>query len=87
MFNKLILFFASYWSRASIYHKYLGTKFGKNVRFFYFPRFGNEPYLIEIGNNVTITRGVSFVTHEGGAALFRQEYPDLNLFGKIKNWE
>lgn len=28
--------------------------------------FGNEPYLFVIGNHVTITGGVRFVTHDGG---------------------
>lgn len=45
---------------------------------------GSEPFLIEIGDNVTITRGVSFVNHDGGAALFRNEYSGLNVYGKIK---
>lgn len=28
--------------------------------------FGSEPYLIEVGDNVRITQGVTFVTHDGG---------------------
>ena len=28
--------------------------------------FGTEPYLINIGNNVRITTGVKFITHDGG---------------------
>ena len=88
MLRKLImylrLFLSNEWEKANIYNKYLGVKFGKSVRISSFPSFGSEPYLIEIGNNVTITRGVAFVNHDGGAAVFRNEYPGLNVFGKIK---
>jgi len=44
---------------------------------------GSEPYLIEMGDNVRITTGVKFFTH-GGARIFREKYPDLDVFGKIK---
>lgn len=88
MIKKIIygfrLFFANPYKKSDIYHKYLGVRFGKNVRILHYPRFGSEPYLIEIGNNVTITRGVCFVNHDGGVAVFRNEYPGLNVYGKIK---
>tara|TARA_Y100001960_G_C14384787_1_gene685617 strand:+ start:183 stop:704 length:522 start_codon:yes stop_codon:yes gene_type:complete len=87
MIKKIILyfrlFFSNDYSKAKLYGKYLGIKFGYNVRIIHFPRFGSEPYLIKIGDNVTITRGVSFITHDGGAALFRKESPGLNVFGRI----
>ena len=42
-----------------------------------------EPFLIEIGNNVTISTNVTFVTHDNSAKLvFAPE--GGNLFGKIK---
>ena len=44
---------------------------------------GREPYLIKIGNHVTIAGGVKFITHDGGAWLFRNEVPDLQVFGPI----
>ena len=44
--------------RPLLYH--LGT----NVKI-YTNNLGTEPYLISIGNNVTITSGVTFVTHDG----------------------
>lgn len=45
--------------------------------------FGGEPFLISIGNNVTITPGVKFQTHDGGVGLFRKEFPGINVFGRI----
>jgi len=82
MYARLI--FSNQHSKHKIYSKYLGIKFGNNVRILHYPRWGSEPFLIEIGDNVTITRGVSFVNHDGGVALFRDEFKGLNSFGKIK---
>lgn len=59
-------------------------KFGKNVRITGIPRWASESYLIEIGNNVTITQNVVFHTHDGGVHLFRKEHPGMNVFGKIR---
>ena len=42
----------------------------------------SEPYLIKIGNNCQITRGVLFFTH-GGAGAVRKWYPKFDTFGKI----
>lgn len=77
------LFMSTDKNKSRIYSQYLGIKMGNNVRILHYPRWGSEPFLIEIGDNVTITRGVSFVNHDGGVALFRKEYPGLNVYGKI----
>ena len=66
--------------------KYLrksGAQIGKNCRI-YIDYLGTEPYLIKIGNHCTITHGVIFITHDGGCWIFRDEIPDLNIFGKIE---
>lgn len=42
-----------------------------------------EPYLVKIGNHVTIAAGVEFVTHDGGVWIFRDEVPDFQVFGPI----
>lgn len=34
--------------------------------------FGNEPWLVKIGDNVRITRNVQFVTHDGGIWTLRK---------------
>lgn len=61
----------------------MGVKVGKNCRFFS-TNFSTEPFLIEIGDHVTITNGVEFITHDGGVWLFRDQFPSINLFGQIK---
>lgn len=33
--------------------------------------FGTEPYLVSIGNNVRVTLGVKFITHDGGLFVLR----------------
>lgn len=40
--------------------------------------FGSEPWLISIGNNTRITRGVQFITHDGGLWVLRH----MGLVGK-----
>lgn len=49
--------------------------------------FGSEPYLITIGQNVEITSGVVFITHDGAAWTLRnfdEKYKELDIFGPIK---
>lgn len=70
---------------GALFQQYYGVRIGKNSRFTGKDvSFGSEPYLVEIGENVTITHGVRFQTHDGGVAIFRQEFPGLNVFGRIK---
>lgn len=38
---------------------------------------------MKIGNHVTITGGVQFVTHDGGVWVFREQEPDIDVFGSI----
>ncbi|MDX8047128.1 acyltransferase [Gracilibacillus sp. S3-1-1] len=62
-----------------------GVKVGKDCRF-YSTNFSTEPYLVEIGNHVTITAGVRFVTHDGAAWVLRgldKKYEKTNILGKI----
>lgn len=41
--------------------------------------FSTEPRLITLGNNVHITDGVQFVTHDGGTLILRKYVPDLEI--------
>ena len=40
---------------------------------------GTEPWIITLGDNVHITDGVRFITHDGGTLLFRHIVPDLEV--------
>ena len=47
--------------------------------------FGSEPYLVSIGKHVTISSEVTFVTHDGGTWVFRNqpEFRDVIKYGRI----
>jgi acetyltransferase-like isoleucine patch superfamily enzyme len=59
-----------------------GVKFGENCRVETMD-FGTEPYLIEIGNSVSISNGTTFINHDAGISIFREEFPKDDVFGKI----
>jgi acetyltransferase-like isoleucine patch superfamily enzyme len=80
---KTRILIAGEFDRAALFQKQFGVKFGKNVRITGIPSFGSEPYLISIGDNVTITQEVSFINHDGGVALLRNKYPDIDLIKPI----
>lgn len=67
------------------YAKYIGVKIGKDSNIHKSVSFGSEPYLIKIGDNVRITAGVNFVTHDGGVWVLRNLYKEKNCdkFGPI----
>lgn len=54
------------------YARYLGVTVGDNCRI-YIQEFGSEPFLITIGNKVTITAGVRILTHNGSTWLIEDD--------------
>ncbi|MGD7043173.1 acyltransferase [Jeotgalibacillus proteolyticus] len=91
--NRILSKYHKYFgNKNKYYYKYAirdarekGVKVGEGCRFFS-TNFSSEPYLIEIGNNVTITVGVRFITHDGGMWTVRKmldEYKYANIIGKI----
>ena len=62
-----------------------GLKMGRDVRVIGKPDFGSEPYLIEIGNHVTVSSNVTFITHDGATWVFRHlpPYLEMQRFGRI----
>ena len=45
--------------------------------------FSTEPFLIEIGDHVSIAPGTMFITHDGSVRIIRDTNPEADLFGKI----
>lgn len=67
------------------YFKRLGVRIGNDCRLLNTNpgTFGAEPYLVTLGNHVTVTSGVQFVTHDGGVWVFRERYPDIDVFARV----
>jgi acetyltransferase-like isoleucine patch superfamily enzyme len=64
------------------YFRRLGAQIGEGC-YIVPDQLGTEPYLVRIGRHVAIATGVIFMTHDGGAWLFRDEAPDLQAYGPI----
>lgn len=62
--------FLFYFLGSVNYAKKKGVKIGDNCRI-YIKNWGSEPFLISIGDNVTITSGVRIVTHDGSTCLVK----------------
>ena len=67
------------------YARSLGVKVGDNCRILGMTdsTFGSEPYLIVLGDHVTVTSEVSFVTHDGGIWILRNEFEDIDIVTPI----
>lgn len=68
------------------YYRKLGVHIGRNCEIYEGVSFGSEPYLVSIGNHVRITKGVQFITHDGGVWVLREKYnrEDIDIFGSIR---
>lgn len=62
-----------------------GIKIGSGCEIYSNITWGSEPYLINIGDNVRITSGVKFVTHDGGIWTLRKMklLEKADIFGRI----
>ena len=90
--------FQAIWERLCFYFLYVIRFRGDNVAFLRhlgvkigshclistsINNFGTEPWLVEIGDDVSITDDVIFLTHDGSSRLFRKKLPNMN--GKYGN--
>jgi acetyltransferase-like isoleucine patch superfamily enzyme len=68
------------------YFRNQGVEIGEGVEIFgaNLFTFGSEPYLVSIGNQVTISHNVDFITHDGGLRVARARYPGAYLYGRIQ---
>jgi acyl-[acyl carrier protein]--UDP-N-acetylglucosamine O-acyltransferase len=74
-------------SNPLAYVRSLGVTVGRDARLINIKpgpgTFGSEPYLVTLGDHVTVTANVQFVTHDGGVWVFRDTEPDMDVFGEI----
>ena len=61
------------------YAKIVGVSFGNDLHIYGTIHWGSEPWIITLGNNVHLTDGVSFLTHDAGILIFKKDIPDLEL--------
>lgn len=73
------------WRDPVGYAKSIGVRMGRDCRLLGVTTstFGSEPYLVTLGDHVTVTGGVRFITHDGGVWVFRQEYPAIDVIAPI----
>jgi acetyltransferase-like isoleucine patch superfamily enzyme len=62
-----------------------GLQIADDCRLIGMPDFGSEPYLISIGRHVTVSTRVTFINHDGGTWVFRDDpkYREVIKFGRI----
>jgi len=65
------------------YARHVGVTVGDNCRIF-IGKFGSEPWLISIGNKVTITSGTIILTHDGSTWLFNDQDGRRHLYRRVK---
>ena len=81
LFKRIKSFYWLHIARPITYARHIGVSIGKNC-LIDTRGWSSEPYLIFIGDNVQVTRGVSIHTHGGGHPV-RKEIPDFDVFGKV----
>jgi acetyltransferase-like isoleucine patch superfamily enzyme len=59
-----------------------GVKIGEGCRLIKVD-FGSEPYLITLGDNVSVIE-TRFVTHDGGVWIFRGKEPEIDVIAPIR---
>lgn len=59
--------------------KKIGVRINPTVHLYGNIHWGSEPWIIELGSNIYLTDDVSFITHDGGYYLFRDEIPDIEI--------
>jgi acetyltransferase-like isoleucine patch superfamily enzyme len=70
------------------YWKSKGLVIGENCEIYPTAILGSEPYLITLGNHVRVNAGVTFITHDGGVWVFRdddsiEKSAEIDCFGEI----
>jgi acetyltransferase-like isoleucine patch superfamily enzyme len=88
--QKIINFFKFLYNRITMYTnggvfhaRNIGVKVGNNCRMFS-TSFGSEPFIVEIGDKVTITAGAKILTHDGSTWLMNDQKGRRYQFRKVR---
>lgn len=68
------------------YARSIGVRVGNKTRVLGMDMgtFGSEPYLVSLGDNVSVASGVKFITHDGGVWVLRNEFPAIDIIAPIR---
>lgn len=84
IFKRMLYYYIRHF-RPYKYMKLVGVNFPRGGVFLYGDvDWSTEPWIITLGNNVHITEGVKFLTHDGGTLIYRHLIPDLEITKPIK---
>jgi acetyltransferase-like isoleucine patch superfamily enzyme len=88
MFKRLFIYFIKIigilMKKRVWFARYLGVKIGKDCRI-YITEWPTEPFLISIGDRVTVTAGCKFITHDGAGSIVKDSNGNrCNYFAPIK---
>lgn len=81
LIKRIIQFYWAIIAKPLAYARHIGVTIGDNC-LIATRNWPTEPYLVSIGNNCQITKGVSIHTHGGGNCI-RKEHPDFDVFGRV----
>lgn len=67
------------------YARSIGVKMGKGCRLINLQKttFGSEPFLVTLGDDVSVSSNARFIAHDGGIHVFRKDHPDIDLLAPI----
>lgn len=82
-FRKLITVMVRMFRGPTAAARLQGVAIGEGCRILT-DNFGSEPWLISVGNRVTVTSGVRFITHDGSTWLFRDDRGRRYRFSPIE---
>ena len=83
LLSRIYLFLFKKIYREEKYARKIGVDIGKDCRI-YTDRFGSEPYLISVGNKVTLSNYVLFITHDGSPWIFGSGNDRYFKYARIK---
>lgn len=84
LFKKLSDVILFYFFGPVSFARFKGVQIGERCRI-YTHSWGSEPFLVEIGDNVTITSGVKLLTHDGATCLVKsKDGGRFQSYGRIK---